>query len=45
MGGITAHMLNYIEALKKKNYDAKFTIAVTLQKNEQVLEKFQFTGV
>lgn len=44
VGGITAHMVNYIGALKKEKYDANFTIIVSQQRDEQVLKKLSSLG-
>lgn len=40
VGGITTHMLNYIDALKQIGYEGSFTIVVTGIRDEQVLKKF-----
>lgn len=44
MGGITTHMLNYIQALKQKDYEGTFTIVVTGVRDEKVLKSFVDLG-
>ena len=44
MGGITTHMLNYIQALKQKGYEGTFTIVVTGVRDEKVLKSFVDLG-
>ena len=44
MGGITTHMLNYIQALKQKGYEGIFTIVVTGVRDERVLKNFVDLG-
>lgn len=44
MGGITTHMLNYIQALKQKDYEGTFTIVVTGVRDEKILKSFVDLG-
>lgn len=44
MGGITIHMLNYIRALKQKDYKGLFTIVVTGIRDEHMLKQFADLG-
>lgn len=44
VGGITAHMINYIRALREEKYDLSFTIIVSQQRDEQVLRKLSSLG-
>ena len=44
MGGITTHMLNYIQALKQKGYEGTFTIVVTGVRDEKILKSFVDLG-
>ena len=44
MGGITTHMLNYIQALKQKGYEGTFTIVVTGVREEKFLKSFADLG-
>lgn len=44
VGGMTTHMLNYIEKIIKKNYIVKFTIVVTGVRDNEIIAKFINAG-
>jgi glycosyltransferase involved in cell wall biosynthesis len=44
VGGMTAHMINYIENINKKDIGAKFTIVVTGVRDENIISKFKELG-
>lgn len=45
IGGITTHMINYLNAIiKEVEYNLQFTIVVTGVRDEKILKKFENMG-